>query len=608
MKTEQTFDSFYVYEGNKVAFSAAKKIAEFPGVVFNPLYIYGGRSLGKTHLLSAINLELAKKYASDFLTAKQFETKLKNRDGLDAPLVVDDIHMIGDEYKKRLSEVLEQALRGNIQVCFSANALPQAISGFTPRICNMIQGGLICELLPLEQTVRKDIIRKKADASGIILSDEIVEELACIPVGSVGVIDNMIRRLVTYSSLGNLAIDSNSIKLILKELFPQKKVSSMPSLLKEANRDDIWGLEDVEAPSVKEEYERRISIWKKRGFDVSLLKNSLSKDTLELRRAYHDYVERVRRLIKLKNVFAGIDRTKSPVDAMKIEMRLLNPDSIVEIEKLLQVFGESERSNRKLRKFNEFILGFCNKLVWDAYHDQVLDNLGEHNPFVVLGNSGTGKTHFLEAVCDDLLSRNISVIYHDMEIADDNGFPGSAADHDVLLLDNFDAVFSASESCINDIGELVEKFRGEGKQVIIASIPPSKGVALPASLKGMFDEGKVVELEKPSADVVSQYIRRKMSSDAEEMFDDIFNEGVPEFESFYDIDYFLRGTGGDEPSIVPLGLPGEGETLETGTESTSDATAGKVLQQAEDEGTADIHDDDNYMVPEVRNELLMERF
>ncbi|MDH4211885.1 MAG: DnaA/Hda family protein [candidate division WOR-3 bacterium] len=608
MKTEQTFDSFYIYEGNRVAFSAAKKIVEFPGVVFNPLYIYGGRGLGKTHLLSAINLELTKTHTSYFLTAKQFETKFKNRGGLDAPLVVDDIHEIGDEYKKRLSEVLEQALRDNIQVCFSANALPQTISGFTPRICNMINGGLICELLPLEQKIRKDIIRIKADEAGIILSDEIVEELACIPVGSVGVIDNMVRRLVTYSSLGNLAIDANSIKFILKELFPQKKVSPIPSLLKETNRDDVWGLEDVEAPSVKEEYQRRISIWRKRGFDVSLLKKSSSKDTLELRRAYHDYVERVRRLIRLQNIFASIDRKKSPADAMKIEMRLFNPDSIVEIEKLLQVSGESERSNRKWRKFNEFILGFCNKLVWDAYHDKVLDKLGEYNPFVILGNSGTGKTHFLEAVCDDLLSRNISVMYHDLRSAGESGFPGSTVDHDVLLLDNFDAVFNASESFINDIGELLERFRGEGKQVIIASVHPSTGVGLPASLKGIFDEGKVVELEKPSADVISQYVRRKMPSDAEETFDDIFKEGIPEFESFYDIDYFLHGAGSDESGIVPLGLPGEGETVETETESTSDAAAEKVLKQAKSEVTVDIHDDDNYMVPEVRNELLMERF
>jgi chromosomal replication initiation ATPase DnaA len=607
MKTEQTFENFYIYEGNKVAYSAAKKIAEFPGVVFNPLYIYGGEGLGKTHLLSAINLELSKKQASVFLTAKQFEKRIKSRDAFDSPLVIDDIHTISDEYKKKLSEVLDQALRDNIQVCFSANVLPQSVSSFTPRLCNLIKGGLICELLPLDQAVRREVVRKKADDAGIILPDDIIEELSGLQVGSVGTIDSMIRRLVTYSSLGNLTIDKNSIRLILKELLPQSKVTPITSLLREANRDDIWGLEDVDAPFVKEEYEQRSSIWQKRGFDISFLQDASSKDTLELRRAYHDYVERIRKLLELHNDFDRVDRKKSPADAIKIEMRLLSPDSIGEIERLLKVFGDSERGNREWRRFNEFIMGFCNKLVWDAYHDQVLDNLGEYNPFVILGNSGTGKTHFLEAVCDDLLSRNISVVFFDLEATKDHEFPDSIGDHEVLVLDNFDAVFDASESIIDDIGKLVEQFREERKQVIIASVPPAKGVGLPAFLKGIFDEGRVVELEKPSADVVGQYIKRKMPADAEDTFDDIFADGIPEFESFYDMDYFLRGIGGDEPAVVPLGLPGELHTA-VETETSSDTDAAKIVRRTEPDATVDICDDTNYLVPEVRDELLVEKF
>lgn len=608
MNTEQTFDTFYVHEGNNVAFSAAKKIAEFPGVVFNPLYIHGGRGLGKTHLLSAINLQLAKKHTSEFLTVEQFESRLKSRESLDSHLVVDDIQTIGVEFKKRLTEVLEQAVRENVQICFSSDVLPEAISGFTPRVCNLIKGGLSCELLPLERTVRKDIIRKRADDAGIILSDEIVEELACMPVGSVGVIDKMIKRLVTCSSLGNLAIDENSIKLILKDLLPKQKVVQMSSLLKEVHRDDIWGLEDVEASSVKEEYEKRISIWQKKGFDASALRKTSLEDSLELRRTYHDYVERVRRLIELQKEFARIDRKKSPADAMKIEMRLFNPDSAEEIEEILKVFRQSEQGHKELRKFNEFILGFCNKFVWDAYHDQVLDNLGEHNPFVILGNSGTGKTHFLEAACDDLSSRDLSVVYHDLESAGDKGFPDSAVENDVLILDNFDAVFGASESIINDVGELIDAYRDEKKQVIIASVPPADKKGLPASLKGLFDEGKVVELEKPSADVVGQYIKRKMPSDTEETLDDILDEGIPEFESFYDIDYFLRGRSDDETTIVPLGLPGEGETLEAEGDGINGTSAEKTVKSPEVKEKVDIHDSDIYMIPEARNELLTERY
>ncbi len=604
MKSEYTFDSFYVYEGNKVALSAAKKIVEFPGVVFNPLFIHGAKGLGKTHLLSAINFQLKKKHSSDFLTAEQFEKKIESQGVFNSPLLVDDIHLVNDKYQKRLKEVVEHALKDNIQVCFSSDVAPHAVSGFDSKLRNLIEGGLICELSAPEEPIRREIIRREADESGIILSDDIVDELARIPIDSVGTIENMIKRLVTYSSLGNLAIDANSIRLILKGLFSERKPCSLPSLLREFGEGDIWTLKDIDAPHVKEEYERRISLWERKGFNVSFLKHALSDDTLDLRRSYHEYVERIRRLIQLQTTFAGVDRRKSPTDAVKVESKLLDPDKIEEIEDLLKIFDETKGTMKERRKFNEFILGFCNKMVWDAYHEEVLDNLGMYNPFVILGNTGTGKTHFLEAVCDDLISREKSVKFRDLARESDSELVSSAANYDVLILDNFDVVFSASESFINDIGELIDSFRDEGKQVIIASVPADTGTGLPPSLKGIFDEGKVVELEKPSADVIIEYIKRKAFSEADEFFD----EGIPEFESFYEIEYFLRGAGREEEAIVSLGLPGEDETAEIPIDAADDISGEKPVRISETESKVDLHDDINYMLPEVQSELLAEKF
>jgi chromosomal replication initiation ATPase DnaA len=604
MKKEYTFDSFYVYEGNKVAFSAAKKIVEFPGVVFNPLYIYAPDGLGKTHLLSAINLGLSKKGNSQYYTAQQFEEKLKSNVSFDAPLVVDDVNLISHTCSEMLGKVVEHALHDNIQMCFSANDLPQAVDGFTSKFCDMIRSGLICELSLPDEPARKMIIRKEADGAGIILSDEVVDNLASIQVDSVGMIENMIKRLVTYSSLGNLVVDANSIEFILRDLLPKEKTCLGPLLLKETAGSDIWALGDVDAPYVRQEYEKRIFIWENRGFDVSLLKEQLSKDTLAMRRAYHDYVEKARRLIELQDVYASIDQDRSPVDALKIELRMYNPEKAGEVEKLLEGFGAPRGSAKEYRKFNEFILGFCNKLVWDAYHDDVLENLGVHNPFVILGNSGTGKTHFLEAVCDDLISRSKSVMFLDLTNREGSVSIADTADTDILVLDNLDAILDASESMINDVGELIDAFRNAGKQVIIASAPAAEGVNLPASLKGVFDEARVVELEKPSADVINEYIKRNMSSEAYEMFD----QDLPEFESFYEIDYFLSGLNEDEAAIVPLGLPGEDESAEGMTVSEGEAPVGETARVSDTERSSAKGEGDYYMLPEVRSELIAEKF
>jgi len=604
MKREYTFDSFYVYEGNQVALSAAKKIVDFPGNVFNPLYIYGPDGLGKTHLLSAIDLELSKKAKSQYYTAQQFEEKLKSNISFEGPLIIDDVDKISHGCSEMLDRVVEGALQDNVQVCFSANALPQAVDGFTSKFCNMIRSGLICELSPPDEPARKEIIRKEAEESGIIFSEEVVDHLSSIRVDSVGILESMIKRLVTYSSLGNLVVDSNSIEFILRDLLPKEKTCLEPLLLQETAGSDMWTLGDVESPHVKQEYEKRIFLWEKRGFHVSSLKEQLSGDPLTLRRTYHDYVEKVRRLVELQEVFGSIDRSRSPVDALKIELSLYNPEKVSEVERLLEGFSGSIGSAREYRKFSEFILGFCNKFVWDAYHDDVLENLGVQNPFVILGNSGTGKTHFLEAVCDDLISRDKSVMFHDLNNWEGSVSVADAANADILVMDNLNVIFSGSESMINDIGELIDAFRKVGKQVILASAPAAEGESLPASLKGIIDEGRVVELERPSADVISEYLKRKMPSEVYETLD----HDLPEFESFYEIDYFVSGLNEDESAIVPLGLPGEEDSAERLTVSEGERPGEETAGLSEGESSSHRREGDSYMLPEVRSELIAEKF
>ena len=604
MKQNYTFDNFFVHDGNRVAFTAAKKIVEFPGEVFNPFYIYGPEGFGKTHLLSALNDALKEKSKVDFLTVHDFEEGLKQRRKFDSPLIVDDIHEISDSHKKRLGESVEHALRDNIQLCFSATMPPQNVNGFSQKLCSLMESGLVCELAAPGKSVRIEIIRKKADEEGIILSDETVEELARIATGSVGIIASMIKRLVAYSSLGNLAIDANSIGLILKDFYPKKKICSTPSVLEEVGREDIWSLEDVESPQVRKEYERRIAVWEMKGFDVSTLKKRSSEDSLKLRHVYHDYVERVRRIIELQRAFAGVDREQAPVEALKIDSMIYDPANVEEIEKLLKAFDKCIERPKEYRKFNEFIIGFCNKIVWDTYHDRVLDSLGVNNPFVIFGDRGTGKSHFLEAVCDDLISRKNKVLFHDLASPVKTDLTGAAGSYDILVMDNFDAMLTVSESVINDIGELVDAFRKESKQVIIASVPMSDGTSLPAALDGVFDKGVVAVLEKPSADVINAYIKRHMSLNASS----IIEQGVPEFDSFYDIAYYLRSVGDDASAIVPLGLPGEDQMArpEIGDEGT-------ITVEQDEKGapvalSIDLSSGENFIMPEVTGELVEEGF
>lgn len=334
MKRSHTFDNFYIHEGNEVALVAAKKIVEFPGGVFNPFYVFGGKGAGKTHLLRAINGELNKKCKILFMSVKAFEKSIHESMAFDSPLIVDDLQMIGDDYKEKLLQIVEQALNENIQLCFSADVAPQDIKNLSSKLCSFIESGLVCDLRPPEEPARIEIIKKKADEAGIILSDEVAEELAQLATGSIGTIESMINRLVAYSSLGNMSIDSNSIKMILQEFYPKKQVSPVSSVLEDMKREGLW-FSDMEGTNLRDEYEKRMNVWEMRGFDVSSLKEQSRGDDSELRNTYRDFLERVRRLIELQQVFRTVDRGKFPVKTLNVESMLLDPEKIGEIEGLL---------------------------------------------------------------------------------------------------------------------------------------------------------------------------------------------------------------------------------------------------------------------------------
>lgn len=604
MKHNYTFENFFVHDGNRVAFTAAKKIVDFPGEVFNPFYIYGVEGYGKTHLLAALSDALGKKSRVEFLTVQEFEGELVKHRTFNSPLIVDDIHEIKENHKKRLREIVEDALSHNVQLCFSSLVPPQQVGAFSQKLCSLMESGLVCELTAPDKAVRIEIIRSKADEAGIILADETLEELARIATGSVGTIENMIRRLVAYSSLGNLSIDANSIGLILKEFYPRKAMRAAFSVLEESRREDLWSLGDVESPHVQKEYERRVAVWEMKGFDVSALKKQSPEDSLDLRRVYHEYVKRAQRMIELQSVFAKVNREQAPVEALKIDSMIYDPANLEEVERLLKVFDKCVGGTRVYRKFNEFIIGFCNKFVWDTYHDKVLDNLGANNPFVIFGNEGTGKSHFLEAMCDDLISRGKKVLFEDLSCPVEADLTVAVKEYDIVVMDNFHAILEASESVINDIGELFDAFRKASKQIIIASLPISEDIPLPAALNGVLDKGVVAVMEKPSADVVNEYIKRHMESDAT----GVIEQGFPEFDSFYDIAYYLESVGDDTSAVVPLGLPGEEGLREPSTDEGGAAVTDREEEKAPASAGFEVVVGGNFMIPEVIGELIEEGF
>jgi chromosomal replication initiation ATPase DnaA len=600
MKRELTFDNFFVYEGNQVAFLAAKKIVDFPGELFNPLYIYGNTGLGKTHLLWALFSELNRKATLLFFSAKEFESYIDKAKVFNTPFIVDDIHMVSSTYQEKILGIVDTFLANNRQICFSGSSAPRELKNFDMKLISRIEGGLVCDIAPPKEMALIDMIKKKSGEAGILLPDEIALELAQISTGSIRTIEGMINRLIAYSSLGNVSLDVDSARMILKEFYPKGIYSPVSSLLEELKKNASEILEDVsEKMDVRDEYKEKIYIWEMKGFDISSLSVLLEGNIEVLKAEYDSFIEKVERLISLQKEFGALDTSKCIEDAMKVESMLFSPDRLDEIEQLIARIKQGGEEPDKTKSFDTLIVGESNKKAYEIYREQVIPSLGEkYNPFIVFGSEGRGKTRFLEAIRNDLLSLKKNVKFIDLEISEGIPQKGLLSTCDALLIDNFHLVFSypqeKRQSLIDRLLELVN----EKKAIIVSSEIFSSAVAFNDQERLFFEYGIEAELMAPDTTVARTYISSRLPSETSDM---VLRGDFPPFKSFREANQFIediqkgtttvevkvgampaeeqeaaqeqtRATAAEQPvakaeitpEVVPLGLEGEEELGEGG--------------------------------------------
>ncbi|UCG91160.1 MAG: hypothetical protein JSV97_08720 [candidate division WOR-3 bacterium] len=559
MKREINFENFHIHDGNKVAYLAAQKVIEFPGELFNPFYVYCNTGLGKTHLLRAIHYELKKKGNVLFFSAQEFEKQLEEKKEFDAPIIIDDLHQISSQYHPMLLATIDAFLAHSRQICFSGNYAPRDLN-VDDKIRSRLEGGLICDIQAPKELALVDMIKKKAEESGIILPDDVALELAQVSTASIRTIEGMINRLVAYSSLGNVSLDTNSVRLILKEFYPKGIYSPVSSLLEELKKNATEVLTDVsEKVNIRDEYREKIYIWEMKGFDTTSLKDLLDDDINVLKEKYDTFIQKVGRLVELQKEYGALETSRFPNEAMKIESMLFSPAHVAEIEKLIAEIKEKAEEVKPRKTFESFIIGESNETAYTIYREQIVPSLGKRfNPFLIFGSEGTGKTHFLEAIFSDLKSKNKTIALYDLAMKATTWEIKDSRNIDVLMFDNFHAIFSLPDDVRKNIFKVILDCIKQDKEIILGSNVIASDLSLSEDEKAIFELGLEVELNKPSTDVVQEFIRSGVGDvQAQKMI----QEGLPEFSSFYEIDDYLTSYSAQVPEapaeIIPLGLPGE---------------------------------------------------
>jgi len=231
-----TFDTFVVGKTNEFACAAAKKVAESKNVSFNPLFLYSGVGLGKTHLMHAIAWHIKQQDPTRnviYLSAEQFLFKfvkaLRYKDtaafkeqfrSVDV-LMFDDVQFMSnkestqEEFFYTFNSLIEEGR----QIIISADKSPTDLEGIEARLKSRLSGGLVADIHPTDFDLRVGILNHKAKEMGITLPDKVVEFLAQKITSNIRELEGSLRRLVAHSQL----LSKNEITLdmtqdILKDM------------------------------------------------------------------------------------------------------------------------------------------------------------------------------------------------------------------------------------------------------------------------------------------------------------------------------------------------------------------------------------------------------
>ncbi len=226
-----TFENFVVGSSNQFAYTAAMSVAEKPGEHYNPLFIYGGVGLGKTHLLHAIgNYNLKDKtiiyatieqFMNDFTyhlrnkTIEKFREKYRNCD----ILLIDDVQFLSgkERTQEEFFHTFNELHTERKQIVLTSDQPPKKIAGLEERLKSRFEWGLIADIQPPELETKIAIIKKKCELNGIHLDDEIVNYLAANMDSNIREIEGVILKLNAYSTLVNQQITMELAKNVLSE-------------------------------------------------------------------------------------------------------------------------------------------------------------------------------------------------------------------------------------------------------------------------------------------------------------------------------------------------------------------------------------------------------
>lgn len=228
-----TFDSFVVGPFNELPHAAATAVAKNPGFVYNPLFIYGGVGLGKTHLLQAIGNEVVKNFGDKkikYVSSEKFTSgvvsSIKNHE-IDLfkqkyretdLLIIDDVQFLAGKEKtqEEFFHIFNVLYENNKQIVISSDRPPKAIHALAERLRSRFEGGMIADISSPDLETRMAIFKTKAQEKKIDFTDEVCQYVSAAVPKNIRELEGVLNKLIVYQNVNNQKPDIKIVQELLK--------------------------------------------------------------------------------------------------------------------------------------------------------------------------------------------------------------------------------------------------------------------------------------------------------------------------------------------------------------------------------------------------------
>lgn len=536
------FENFVTGSANRLAVAAARAVAEQPGLTYNPLFIYSGSGLGKTHLIGAIgNLVLQRQptLSVEYVTLEDFVEQLhaaiasneadrfKQRYGRVDVLLLDDMQFLTGR-RETQTELLRllNALQGTgRQVVMTSDRPPVEIPDVDERLISRLSGGLIVDIGAPDYETRIAILRARCEDRGVRFQAGVIEELSNLEFRNIRELQGALNKLIATQTLGGDHIKPEQVRAMFGgdqapgwpsmpvplATPPSARVSGgRPGLDFQSFVTDIASAVAQHVDPWKIKVAEAVAFWNGEGYRTATLERLLQEagPKTDFEGALREFFAAIERLRQLEGQATAVD------PAVGADAVFRDPERLAAAEALAtRALAGATPPPGPSAAFTRagFEVGPSNQLAVRAA-DAVIEEPGKrYNPLFIHGPSGVGKTHLVNAIGNEMInaSGGASVVacvsaqsFMDELIA---ALQDGSVDRwrtryrgaDALVIDDVQFV-AGKERTQEELFHVFNALHTEGKQLVFASDrPPRQLDGLEDRLRSRFEGGLVVEMQAP---------------------------------------------------------------------------------------------------------------